>query len=94
MEESLSYLKERFGLGEIDVRTYSPLALAYIGDAIYDLIIRTILVEHGNAQPNKLHRRASELVKAPAQSEMIEKLKPHFTEEEKVFTAGEEMPSL
>lgn len=95
MEESLSYLKERFGLGEIDVRTYSPLALAYIGDAIYDLIIRTILVEHGNAQPNKLHRRASELVKAPAQSEMIEKLKPHFTEEEKsVYRRGRNAKSV
>lgn len=95
MEESLGYLKEQFGLGEIDVRTYSPLTLAYIGDAIYDLIIRTILVEQGNAQANKLHRRASELVKAPTQSEMIEKLKPYLTEEEKsIYRRGRNAKSV
>lgn len=82
MEESLIYLKEQFHLGEIDIKTYSPLTLAYIGDGIYDLIIRTILVEHGNAQVNKLHKKASSLVKASAQSAMMEKLKPHLSMEE------------
>ena len=67
----------------------SPLTLAYIGDAIYELVIRTILVEKGNTQVNKLHNRASRLVKASAQSSMIEKLKPHLTEEEAaVFKRG------
>ena len=32
MEESIKYLKEQFGLGDVDIRTYSPLVLAYIGD--------------------------------------------------------------
>ncbi len=82
MEESLKYLKEQFALDDVDLKTYSPLTLAYIGDAIYDLLVRTIVVKHGNAQVNKLHKRASSLVKAPAQSDMMDRILPHLTEEE------------
>ena len=82
MEASLSYLKELFALGNTDIKTYSPLTLAYIGDAVYEIVIRTVLVEKGNAQVNKLHQRARKLVKASAQSEIIEKLKEDLTEEE------------
>ena len=75
-------LKMQFG-GEIaDIRTYSPLALAYIGDGIYDMVIRTLIVRPGSCQPNKLHKRTSALVKASAQSEMIDKLMESLTEEE------------
>ena len=89
MEAGLSYIKELFQLEDTDIRTYSPLTLAYIGDAIYELVIRNILVEKGNTQVNKLNQRANRLVKASAQSEMIEKLKPHLTEEEMaVFKRG------
>ncbi len=89
MEKGLEHFREIFGLQEPDIRTYSPLTLAYIGDAVYELVIRTILVERGNAQVNKLHQRASKLVKASAQSEIIEKLKPFLTEEEMgVFKRG------
>ena len=89
MEKGLAYLKETFELEYQDIRIYSPLTLAYIGDAIYELVIRTILVEKGNTQVNKLHKRASRLVKASAQSAMIEKLKPYLTEEEmSVFKRG------
>ena len=89
MEAGLSYLKEMFQLADTDLRTYSPLTLAYIGDAIYELVVRTILVEKGNTQVNKLNQRANRLVKASAQSEMIEKLKPYLTEEEMaVFKRG------
>ena len=77
MEKSIDsfveYLKEEFQLEDQDLRTYSPLTLAYIGDAIFDLVIRTLLVKHGNCPPQKLHERASRLVKASAQAEMIEK---------------------
>ena len=82
MEESLSYLEEQFGLPELNLRQYSPLTLAYIGDAIYDLIIRTMIVRQGNTQVNKLQRHASSLVKAEKQSEMIGVLEREFTEEE------------
>jgi ribonuclease-3 family protein len=86
MAESVTFmmeaLREAFGFADADLRTYSPLTLAYIGDSIYDLVIRTLLVKHGNAQPNKLHKRASAMVKASAQAEMIESLLPELTEEE------------
>ena len=52
MEESLIYLKEQFELGELDIRTCSPVVLAYIGDAAYELVIRTVLVCRGGRQAN------------------------------------------
>ena len=95
MEASLKKFKELFELEDTDIRPYSPLTLAYIGDAIYELVIRTILVEKGNAQVNKLHQRASKLVKASAQSEIIEKLKPYLTEEEMgIFKRGRNAKSF
>lgn len=96
MEESLiTYLNEQFHREDVDIRTYSPLTLAYIGDAIYDLLIRTLLVEKGNTQVNKLHKRASSLVKAEKQSQMIEILEPHFTkEEEQIYKRGRNAKSF
>lgn len=89
MEESISYLRKQFQLEDPDIRSYSPLTLAYIGDGIYELYIRTILVKQGNCQANKLHKRASRLVKASAQSEMMNALEPVLTrEEEAVYKRG------
>ncbi len=82
MEKSISYLREQFQLENRDIKTYSPLTLAYIGDGIYELIIRTILVSQGNCPPQKLHKRASALVKAEKQSQMMTILEPFLTEEE------------
>ena len=45
METSLNQLKELFHLEDRDLRTYSPLTLAYIGDGVYELVIRTVLVK-------------------------------------------------
>lgn len=85
MEESLSLLaqiKESFSLGEVDVRTYSPLTLAYIGDAVYDMIIRTVVVERSNKPAHELHKQTSALVKAQTQAQIIEVLQDTLTEEE------------
>lgn len=85
MEESvslLSLIKDSFALKEVDIRTYSPLTLAYIGDAVYDLIIRTVVVERGNTSANKLHKQTIEYVKAPAQAKLIEAILEDLTEEE------------
>lgn len=76
------YLNEKFGIEWKDIRTYSPLTLAYIGDAIFDVIIRSILVNKGNTAVNKLHKRASDIVKAGAQSAFIKALMDNLTEEE------------
>ena len=77
-----AFIRKQFQIEEKDIRSYSPLALAYIGDGIYELIIRTIVVSKGNRQVKKLHREASCLVKAQAQSAMMEVLRPLLTEDE------------
>ncbi len=82
METGLEELKELFDLKDKDLRTYSPLTLAYIGDGVFEIIIRTILVKKGNCPVNQLHKRASSLVKAGSQSKMMEILEPFLTEEE------------
>ena len=85
MEESLSLssrIRELFGLKEVDMKAYSPLTLAYIGDAAYELVIRTMVVEKGNRQASQLHRLTTSYVKAQAQAAMIEALEPELTEEE------------
>ena len=92
MEESITILeaiKKDFDCKEVDIRTYSPLTLAYIGDAIYDLVIRTIVVERGNRPANKLHRKVVSYVNARVQARMIEALESELTqEEETVYHRG------
>lgn len=78
-----------FGEKGQDIRSYSPLTLAYIGDSIYDLVVRTMLVGKGNAPVNSLHRRASSLVKAEAQRESLRRIEAVLTEEEQsVYRRG------
>ncbi|MBQ8327723.1 MAG: ribonuclease III [Lachnospiraceae bacterium] len=92
MEKSLSLLKqiqEQFEVKAQDVRTYSPLVLAYIGDAVYEQIIRTILVSEGNQTVNGLHKKACNFVKAEAQAKMIQNLMEELSEEEQaVYRRG------
>ena len=82
METNLIQLKELFHLEDQDLRSYSPLTLAYIGDGVYELIIRTILVKRGNCPVNRLHKKASSLVKAGAQSAIMEVIEEELTPEE------------
>lgn len=89
MEKSIdwqfdSYLQEIFQLREVEIQEYSPLALAYIGDGIYELVIRTLVVNKGNKQVQKLHKETSALVQASAQSRMMRRLQEELTEEEHV----------
>lgn len=80
---------EVFSLTDRDVRMYSPLTLAYVGDAVYEIIVRTILVERGNAPVNVLHKHASNLVKAGAQKEAYYRISGLLTgEETAVFRRG------
>lgn len=89
MEESITtqlsfidYCKNSLKLGEVDVRTYSPLVLAYIGDAVYEVVIRTKVINHGSMQVNKMHKKSSSLVKAETQASLIKVLEEELTEEE------------
>ncbi len=78
----LGQLKREFGCKEVDIRAYSPLALAYIGDSIFDLMIRTVVVARGNRSTDQLHKTASKYVKAGTQALMAEVLQECLTEEE------------
>lgn len=87
MEKSIefefdSYMHEIFQMQEVDIQSYSPLALAYIGDSIYDLIIKSLVLNEGNKQVNKLHKETSTYVQASAQSLMMRTLQELLTEEE------------
>lgn len=89
LDSFLTYLEEQFALEDVDLRTYSPLTLAYIGDAVFDMVIRTLVVRKGNCPPNKLHKRASALVNASSQAQMIERIFPDLTdEEEQIYKRG------
>ena len=95
METNLSKLNELFHLEEQDIRSYSPLTLAYIGDGVYELIIRTILVKKGNCPVNRLHKKASSLVKAAAQSGIMEIIEKELTPEElSVYRRGRNAKSV
>ena len=83
MEESLiERIKGTFPVNEVDIRTYSPLTLAYIGDGIFDLVIRTLVVAKGNTSANQLHRTTSRIVKAHSQAMMVQALLDILTPEE------------
>ena len=95
MEESLTQnltesIKNVLGLKEMSPAQLSPLVLAYIGDSIFDLVIKTYLLDtKGNMQVNKLNRFASNIVKAQSQSEMIGIIEPLLsTAEEAVYKRG------
>ncbi|MCI6647360.1 MAG: ribonuclease III, partial [Oscillospiraceae bacterium] len=60
----------------------STLALAHVGDGVYELLVRTRLARQGISRVNDLHRATVALVKAPAQAQAMEKLLPVLTEKE------------
>ncbi|HOV25270.1 MAG TPA: Mini-ribonuclease 3 [Pseudobacteroides sp.] len=66
-----------------DVSQYSPLVLAYIGDSVYEVFIRTLLVSKGNAPVYKLHKQSVAFVKAKAQSDIIHNIMDNLTEDER-----------
>lgn len=95
METCLNCFKEALKLKEVEAREYSPLALAYLGDAVYELAIRTFVMNHGNTQVNKMHKRTAGLVKAEAQANFYKVLEEELTEEEKaVYRRGRNAKSV
>ena len=68
---------------EIEVNMMSPLTWAYVGDAVYELYIRTHLVNKTNLKPHKLHIEAIKYVKAQSQAQALKKIEVNLTEKEK-----------
>lgn len=68
---------------EEEINLLSPLTWAYVGDCVYDLYIRTNLVNQTNLKPHKLHIETIQYVKAQAQAKLLERIQEQLTEEEK-----------
>ena len=64
------------------VLSLSPLVLAYVGDAIFELFIRTFLIGKGEVKVGQLHKKSIGFVKAKSQAELVKKLLEILTEEE------------
>lgn len=100
MEESIGmefqeYMNDVLQLKNVDAATYSPLVLAYIGDAVHDLMMRMVVVNEGNRPVQKLHKETSEWVKASAQSFQMRAIQEHLTEEEHaVYRRGRNAKSI
>ncbi len=85
----LEEINEKFSSAPKDITSYSPLALAFIGDAVYELVVRTLVVEDGNVSPKKLQQKATMYEKAVTQSKLADIIQDELTEDEKeIFRRG------
>ena len=85
---------EKFGLAGKDVNAMPALTLAYIGDCIFELVIRTLLVERGMTHVSELSKNAVKYVKASAQKDMYHAVEEFLSEEESsVFRRGRNVRS-
>jgi len=87
----LDKIKQAFDLEEQDYRAFSALTLAYIGDCIYDLVIRSVVIFYSKKAVNDLHKKTTRFVKAETQAVMMQGLIDNevLTEEEKaVYKRG------
>ena len=75
-------IRQQFEVSGADMNRYSPLALAFMGDSVYEIIIRSIVVQTANRPAGQLNKIKVKFVNAAAQAKMIEILEPELTEEE------------
>lgn len=76
-------------LTKTEAKQFSPLTLAFLGDAVYSLLVREMLVKTANRPTNVLHKESIKLVNANCQAEMIKKVLNELTEdEEAIFKRG------
>ena len=78
-QQLLEQIQQKFLLKQMPAKEYSPLVLAYIGDGIYDMIVRTIFVSYGNTQVDKLNKQASNVCRASSQAAIAFAIAPLLT---------------
>ena len=89
MSDIFEIIKQNMDLDDIDTVNYSPLTFAFIGDAVYEVVIRTMIVDEANRSANDLHKESSNYVKASTQAKLSEILMDDFDEDElAVFKRG------
>ena len=74
-------------LANDDIRAISSIGLAHLGDAVYELLVRTYLCAHGKATGKGMHRATIELVCASKQAELSARILPMLTDEESAAAA-------
>ena len=82
LDELLQYYRESMDMEKVDPAVYSPLVLAYIGDGVYEVMIRAKVINRGSMQVNKMHKHSAMLVKASAQAALIQAIEPDLTAQE------------
>ena len=75
-------MEESVKTEQVDAYQYSPLALAYMGDSILDLLVKKYFVTHSNMQPHKYHVEVSKIVKAVNQADYIDQIMEELSEDE------------
>ena len=83
MSDIFDNIKNIINLESSDIKEYSPLALAFVGDCFYELAIRTLVISKGNCPVNKLNKRSSELAMAKTQYEIVLVLEDFLNDDEK-----------
>lgn len=100
MEKGMTFefddcMKEALHLKQVDVDSCAPLVLAYIGDCVFDLIIKNMVISFGNKHVHQLHEETSSYVQASTQSLMMRTMQQHLTEEEHaVYRRGRNTKSV
>lgn len=79
LKEELNSAHDAFA--PADIRGLNPLQMAYVGDTVHDLYVRSMLLSRGMAV-GKMHRQAVRMVSAGAQARMLERIEPELTQEE------------
>ena len=89
LNELNSSLFSKEPVSKTEAKQFSPLTLAFLGDAVYSLLVREMLLKTANQPTNKLHKDSIKLVNANCQAEMIKKVLSELTEdEEAIFKRG------
>lgn len=81
-DDLLTAIRRHFPMDERDVQSYSALTLAYLGDAVYEIIIRTLIVEEQPGRVKALHKHSSRLVNARAQAKLLTSVLDSLSDEE------------
>ena len=81
-QDIISNMRKDFDIKPMDVMNLQPLVLAYIGDAVYEVYIRTMLVINKQTNVNTLHKMSVGYVKAKAQSDIVHRIADMLTQDE------------
>ena len=90
LKDFLAYYKKTMRLEPVDAGSYSPLVLAYIGDAVYEVMIRARVINRGS-----MHKRSAMLVNAGTQAQLIRSIEEELTpQEHAVYKRGRNAKSV